>query len=174
MEKTAPESGVTRRQFLGRAWWAAIVILALEAVGGLVASMWPSLKEGSFGTKVKIASVEEALAMPVGTVMSFTEQRFYLSRVEDGFLALYRKCTHVGCVVPWVGDDPSEDGLASTGRFNCPCHGAIFDRYGVVHAGPAPRPLDIFPITIEGDELVVDTGDIIERTDFDKSQVTKV
>ncbi len=174
MEETAPESGVTRRQFLGRAWWAAIVVLALEAVGGLVASMWPSLKEGSFGTKVKIASVEEALAMPVGTVMSFTEQRFYLSRVEDGFLALYRKCTHVGCVVPWVGDDPSEDGLASTGRFNCPCHGAIFDRYGMVHAGPAPRPLDIFPITIEGDELVVDTGDIIERTGFDKSQVTKV
>lgn len=174
MDKTAPESGVTRRQFLGRAWWAAIVILALEAVGGLVASMWPNLKVGAFGTKVKIASVEEALAMPVGTVTSFTEQRLYLSRVEDGFLALYRKCTHVGCVVPWVSDDPSEDGLASKGRFNCPCHGAIFDRYGVVHAGPAPRPLDIFPITIEGDELVVDTGDIIERTGYDVSQVTKV
>ncbi len=174
MEETAPESGVTRRQFLGRAWWAAIIILALEAVGGLVASMWPNLKEGSFGTKVKIASVDEALAMPVGTVTPFTEQRFYLSRVEDGFLALYRKCTHVGCVVPWVSDDPSADGLASEGRFNCPCHGAIFDRYGVVHAGPAPRPLDIFPITIEGDELVIDTGEIIERSGYDVSQVTKV
>ena len=174
MEETAPESGVTRRQFLGRAWWAAIVILALEAVGGLVASMWPNLKEGAFGTKVKIASVDEALAMPVGTVTPFTAQRFYLSRVEDGFLAIYRKCTHVGCVVPWDSEGPSEDGLASEGRFNCPCHGATFDRYGVVHAGPAPRPLDVFPITIEGDELVVDTGEIIERTGYDVSQVTKV
>ncbi len=174
MGKTASQSGMTRRQFLGRAWWAAAIVLALEAAGGLVASMWPTLKVGAFGTKVKIASVDEALAMPIGTVTAFTEQRFYLSRVEDGFLALYRKCTHVGCVVPWVSDDPSEDGLSTTGRFNCPCHGAIFDRYGVVHGGPAPRPLDIFPITIEDGELVVDTGDIIERSDFDKSQVTKV
>lgn len=112
--------------------------------------------------------------MPVGTVIYFLEQRFYLSRVESGFLALYRKCTHVGCVVPWLDEDPSEDDLAAKGRFNCPCHGGIFDRYGVVHAGPPSRPLDIFPITIENGELVVDTGTIIQRSDFDESQVIKV
>ncbi len=173
-DKPAEDRGVTRRQFLSRAWWAAAVILSIEATGGLVASMWPRLKAGSFGTKVSITSVEEARAMPVGTVAYFSEQRFYLSRVESGFLALYRKCTHVGCVVPWVDDDPSEDDLAAKGRFNCPCHGAIFDRYGVVHAGPAPRPLDLFPITIEKGELVVDTGTIIQRSSFDESQVTEI
>lgn len=165
---------VTRRQFLSRAWWAVAGLVAVESTGGLLVSMWPRLKAGSFGTKISIASVEEARAMPVGTVIYFLEQRFYLSRVESGFLALYRKCTHVGCVVPWQDEDPSEDDLAAKGRFNCPCHGGIFDRYGVVHAGPPPRPLDILPITIENGELVVDTGTIIQRSGFDESQVIKV
>ncbi len=173
-DSPAEDRGITRRQFLSRAWWVATGILVVEVTGGLVASMWPKLKAGSFGTKISIASVEEARAMPVGTVTYFSEQRFYLSRVESGFLALYRKCTHVGCVVPWVADDPSEDDLVAKGRFNCPCHGGIFDRYCVVHAGPPPRPLDLFPIAIEGGELVVDTGTIIQRSRFDESQVTEV
>ena len=112
--------------------------------------------------------------MPVGTIAYFREGRCYLSRVESGFLALYRKCTHVGCVVPWLPDDPSEDNLAEKGRFNCPCHATLFDRYGLVHAGPASRPLDLFPINIEGGELIVDTGTIIQRSGFDESQVTEV
>lgn len=170
----AEDRGITRRQFLGRAWWAVAGLLVIETVGGFVASLSPKVKAGSFGSKVSVASVEEVKAMPVGTVLSFNEQRFYLSRVESGFLALYRKCTHVGCVVPWVADDPSEDDLAARGRFNCPCHGGIFDRYGVVRAGPPPRPLDLFLITIEGGEVIVDTGTTIERAGFDESQVTKV
>ncbi len=173
-DNQAGDRGVTRRQFLSRAWWAAAGLLTIEATGGFVASLWPRLKAGSFGTKASVASVAEAQAMPVGTVTYFLEQRFYLSHVESGFLALYRKCPHVGCVVPWLADDPSEDNLAPKGRFNCPCHGGIYDRYGVVHAGPPPRPLDLFPISIEEGELVVDTGTIIQRSGFDESQVTRV
>ncbi len=170
----AEDRGVSRRQFLSRTWWAVAALVGVEAAGGLAAFMWPRLKTGGFGSKISVVSVEEARAMPVGTVAYFRTERFYLSRVESGILALYRKCTHVGCVVPWEADDPSEDDLAAKGRFNCPCHGAIFDRYGVVHAGPPPRPLDIFPITIEGGEVIVDTGTIIQRSDFEESQVTEV
>lgn len=168
------DKGITRRQLLGRIWWLAAGVLAFETTAGLVVSLWPRLKAGAFGTMITVATVEEARAMPVGTVAYFIEQRFYLSRVEDGFLALYRKCTHVGCVVPWLPDDPSEDSLAGKGRFNCPCHGGIFDRYGLVHAGPPLRPLDLFPITVEDGNLVVDTGTIITRSGFDQSQVVKV
>lgn len=173
-DKAEERGGITRRQFLSRAWWVGGAVLGLEMVGGLVVSMWPKLKAGNFGSKVSVVSVAEAEAMPVGTITYFLEQRFYLSRVESGFLAMYRKCTHVGCVVPWLPDDPSEDGLGEKGRFNCPCHGGIYDRYGLVHAGPPLRPLDLFPITIEGGELIVDTGTIIQRSDFDESQVVKL
>lgn len=101
---TPEDKGVTRRQFLSRAWWVAGAVLGLEMVGGLAASMLPKLKAGSFGTKVSVVTLDEARAMPVGTVTYFLDQRFYLSRVETGFLAMYRKCTHVGCVVPWLAD----------------------------------------------------------------------
>ena len=170
----AENKAITRRQFLSRAWWAAAGLLVVETTGGSIASLWPRLKAGSFGSKVKVASVEEARAMPVGTVAYFPEQRFYLSRVESGFLAMYRKCPHLGCVVPWLPDEPSEDDLAANGRFNCPCHGGIFDRYGVVHAGPPPRPLDLFPFSIDGGEVIVDTGTVVSRSSFDESQVTKI
>lgn len=170
----AEDEGVTRRQFLSRAWWLAAGLLTIEVTGGLIASLWPKLKAASFGSKVTIMSVAEAKAMPVGTVTYFPEQRLYLSRVESGWLALYRRCTHLGCVVPWQADDPGEDDLGAKGRFNCPCHGGIFDRYGIVHGGPPPRPLDIFPMTVEKRELVVNTGTIIQRKGFDESQVMKV
>lgn len=173
-DNSVENKAITRRQFLSRAWWAAAGLLVVETTAGSVASLWPRLKAGSFGSKVKVASVEEVRAMPVGTVAYFPEQRFYLSHVESGFLALYRRCTHLGCVLPWRADDPSEDALAQNGRFNCPCHGGIFDRYGVVHSGPPPRPLDIFPIAIEKGEVIVDTGTVIVRSVFDKSQVTKI
>ena len=172
--RPAEDRGITRRQFLSRAWWALAGVLVVETVGGLVVSLWPKSKAGSFGTKISVASVEEARAMPVGTVTYFSEQRFYLSRVESGFLALYRKCPHLGCVVPWLADESSEDGLAIKGRFTCPCHGGVYDRYGVVRAGPPPRPLDLFPISVKGEELIVDTGTIIQRSSFDESQVTEV
>ena len=110
----------------------------------------------------------------VGSVTYFLDGRFYVSRLPGGLLALYRKCTHLGCVVPWRPDEQSEDSLAATGRFNCPCHGSRFDRYGVVKGGPAPRPLDIFPISIEGGKVIVDTGTITSRSSYHESQLTKV
>ncbi|MBI2853421.1 MAG: Rieske 2Fe-2S domain-containing protein [Chloroflexi bacterium] len=166
--------GVNRREFLVRAGWIVAGVLAAESGVAMVASMSPKIQPGSFGARLNIGSVDEIRAIPVGAVVPFAEQRFFLSHVESGYLALYRRCTHLGCVVPWLPDEASEDGLAQRGRFNCPCHGSVFDRYGVVHAGPAPRPLDIFPILVEGKDVIVDTGAIVQRSSFSDSQAKKV
>ena len=58
-----------------------------------------------------------------GTVNAFVRGKFYLARLEDGgFLALHRKCTHLGCTVPWSKDQR---------KFVCPCHASSYDmRYG--------------------------------------------
>jgi len=47
--------------------------------------------------------------------------------------AMSATCTHLGCQVNW-------DGKAE--RFNCPCHGGVYDATGKVLEGPPPRPLD--------------------------------
>jgi cytochrome b6-f complex iron-sulfur subunit len=98
------------------------------------------------------------------SVTAFVRGRFYLARLEDGgFLALSRKCTHLGCTVPWVGKEM---------RFACPCHGSAFDITGEVINPPAPRPLDIYPIVIENDVVKVDTSKPIKRNEFRAEHVS--
>jgi cytochrome b6-f complex iron-sulfur subunit len=100
-----------------------------------------------------------------GSVTAFRDGRFYLARLEDGgFLALHRKCTHLGCTVPWVADE---------GRFICPCHASAFDMKGVVENPPAPRPLDLFAVRIENGIVKVDTSRPIQRDSFSTNQVTR-
>ena len=97
------------------------------------------------------------------SVTAFVRGKFYLARLEDGgFLALSRKCTHLGCSVPWVEKEM---------KFACPCHGSAFDITGNVIEAPAPRPLDIYPITIENKMIKVDTSKPIKRSLFRVKQV---
>jgi cytochrome b6-f complex iron-sulfur subunit len=91
--------------------------------------------------------------------------------VPEGLLALYWKCKHLGCTVPWK---PDEDYQGNQGIFHCPCHGSIYLRNGQNVAGPAPQPLDYFPIEIAGGKISVDTGKPQTRVQFEPSQATKV
>jgi cytochrome b6-f complex iron-sulfur subunit len=99
------------------------------------------------------------------SVTAFREGKFYLVRLEDGgFLALHRKCTHLGCTVPWV---------AGARRFACPCHASAFDIRGDVVGPPAPRALDMFAVRIENGIVKVDTSRPIRRASFGPDQVTR-
>jgi Rieske Fe-S protein len=58
-------------------------------------------------------------------------------------------------------------------EFECPCHGAKFNQFGEVLAGPPPRPLDFYKLQIVAGNLVVDTAVPFERSKFDSSQLVK-
>lgn len=119
----------------------------------------------------RAAGADDIVAGPVGrfapgSVTAFADRGFYLVRLEDGgFLAVNRKCTHLGCSVPWD---------AGQLRFSCPCHGSAFDVRGDVVNAPAPRPLDLFRVAIEGDIVKVDTSRSIRRHAFEDDQVVRV
>ena len=164
------ERGLTRRNFLRMGFWAALALLGIEVSGATLASLWPNAKSASGSTKITAGKPSD---YPIGSVTHFPDGRFFLARVDAGFLAMSAICTHLGCVVPWKPDEKSEDNLASTGRFNCPCHGSVYDRHGQVIIAPAPRPLDLYPITLEEGKLVVDTGTVIKRDKFEPSQALK-
>ena len=149
----------TRRDFLKLAW-AGLGVAALAEAGAMaVAFSLPRIAAGEFGSIVTAGPVAD---FPPNSVTPFNQARFYLSRLEDGgFLALYRKCTHLGCSVPWEQPD---------NQFMCPCHASAFDAKGDVLNPPAPRALDLFPVIIEDGLVKVNTGTVIQRDRFDLSQ----
>jgi cytochrome b6-f complex iron-sulfur subunit len=168
---------ITRREFLSWTWWGIAGLIMLESTLGLVWSLWPKkrkAKPGEFGSFVVVD--RNAADFEVGgTPYLVAKGRFFVNRVPDGYLALYRRCTHLGCPVPWSPDEPSLDELAEKGQFHCRCHGSLYDRYGVNKGGPTPRPLDLMDFTIEPDgTIIVDTTKIRQRSSYSPSQVVKV
>ncbi|MHB8575061.1 MAG: QcrA and Rieske domain-containing protein [Dehalococcoidia bacterium] len=77
---------------------------------------------------------------------------------KGGLIALYQKCPHLGCTVPWR---PEFDFEGVKSWFRCPCHGSTYTRGGVRVFGPAPRSMDTFDLTINADgSLTLNTGKI--------------
>jgi cytochrome b6-f complex iron-sulfur subunit len=76
-----------------------------------------------------------------------------LAGMEEGVVALYQKCVHLGCRVPWC---------SASQWFECPCHGSKYNRVGEKTGGPAPRGLDRFGVSVDGGVVVVDTKQVIQ------------
>ncbi len=70
---------------------------------------------------------------------------------NDGsyWIALYQRCVHLGCTVPFRDDCDS---------FRCPCHGSHYNVDGEYIDGPAPRSLDRFDLSFSGDSVIVNTA----------------
>lgn len=150
-----------RRRLLRRLW--ALLGLAAVAEAAWVVVSFVRPRRGAAERDAGLVIAGPVDRFEPGSVSAFPAGQFYLVRLKDGgFLALHRECTHLGCTVPWV---------ASEDRFHCPCHGSIFFENGVKESGPAPRPLDYFPITVTptGD-VQVNTGKPTSRSDFNPSQ----
>lgn len=157
--------GTSRRSFLSRAMRVLGAVAILEAGWIAVTALVPGRRKtpAMDGPGVVVAGPVDRFEP--GSVTPFADGRFYLVRLEDGgFLAVNRKCTHLGCSVPWIADEQ---------RFACPCHASAFDIRGAVVNAPAPRPLDLFPVAIDGGIVSVDTLRPIRRTSFDAAQVVR-
>lgn len=154
-----------RRSFLKKLWIGLGILALAEFVGIFFAFLKPRkppVKEGDFGGFIEAGPVE---SFEPGSVTAFIRGQFYLSRLKDGgFLAISRKCTHLGCTLPWNSEKK---------QFICPCHASTFDITGDVISAPAPRALDLYEAYIENGIVKVNTGKRIKRSGFDVSQVVK-
>ena len=159
--ETTNKKTISRRRLIGYAWIGAAVIVVGELIGGTFAFLWPRKKQEK-GEKIFIAG--KVNDFKVGEVIYFRKEKAFVQRLEGGFLALSTVCPHLRCVVNWNEMQK---------RFECPCHGAKFNRNGEVLEGPPPRPLDLYKLQIVEEKLVIDTASIIERKQFDPSQVVK-
>ena len=70
----------------------------------------------------------------------------WVVKLPNDIVAYVPQCTHLGCAYHW---DRRKT------HFICPCHNSVFSVDGKVQEGPATRPLDRYPIKIEGDKLLI-------------------
>jgi cytochrome b6-f complex iron-sulfur subunit len=181
-EISATEYGVTRRKFFNRAIGAVFGLFMLQFTLASLAMFWPKLK-GGFGTPINagnVASLKNEVTDGASVVpkfvpaaqtwivpfemselpgSSFAETPFVVAGGEGdgiGLMALWQRCVHLGCRVP---------SCESSQGFECPCHGSKYNRHGEYEAGPAPRNLDRFGVSVDAaGSLIIDTGTIVQTS----------
>ncbi len=170
-----PVSDVTdvgRRKFLLRGVGFASLAFLGQFTLASIDFLYPRLR-GGFGSKITVGTEDEIRGEIEGTrePKFIPDGRFYITIYEgdpadaadipayksanvdvSGFMALYRKCVHLGCSVPWC---------APAKWFECPCHGSKYSVNGEYRDGPAPRSLDQFRVEVVDGEIIVDTATII-------------
>lgn len=151
-----------RRDLLRIGFFSATALAATE----LVATFAPFMRVNrivGLGASIPLtqtkAQILSKFAETNDEPILFSKERFFLVHAPGGVVAAFRRCTHLGCAVPFA---KSED------RFHCPCHQSIYDkRTALVLGGPAPRGLDLFHIREDAGTLTVDTNplNLLVRTD---------
>ena len=166
---------VSRRSFMRRVLGAGVGLLSLEFLGGTIAFLWPRPAEGmgvlhrlgtldeinaaypdwAHGTPIEFRAARAFVVnVPAATSMAMGEPAVVTAPTADQILALWRKCPHLGCMIP--------PACESRSRFQCYCHQSTYNIIGEkLELGPAPRGMDRFPVRINGGVVVVDTSELI-------------
>jgi len=134
---------IDRREVLRNGWRVGGGLLVVAAGWTAWESLRPLAKTGA-KTSLKLGNIGRFAA---GTATYVPEGRLWVANTGTKIFALSQKCPHLGCRVPFC---------ESSGRFECPCHGSVFDLGGEWITGPSPRGMDQFPLSVEGSDLVAD------------------
>ena len=140
----------TRRQLLRDGWKLGGTLLAAAAGWTVFESLRPLASASAGGTH----DLGQPSNYPAGTATYVSDGRLFVANTGTRVFALSQRCPHLGCRVPYC---------ESSGRFECPCHGSVYDLGGEWIAGPAPRGLDRFALAIDGTSgnLVADTSKLL-------------
>lgn len=162
---------INRREFLNFAWLASLGFFTVNVAGMTYLFAMPRFKEGEFGG---IFTVGPASNLPSAgsEPMNYPKVKLWLSNTDQGVMALYKVCTHLGCLYNWREQE---------GKFVCPCHGSQFQADGSYIQGPAPRSLDRFVVqaidpntdqvvaeSTDGEPLSLPSPDVIIKVDTGK------
>jgi len=161
--KTAEKKGekrLTRRSFIKLGMGALSALAVLEIGGISLFYLRPRKQREEYGGVIEAGPVED---FPPGSVTEVQRGSFYLIRSQDGgFLAVCRRCPHLGCSVNWSADEE---------EFHCPCHASSFDFHGDYTNPPVPRALDTFEVNMEDGQVMVNTPRIQHREHFAPEQL---
>ena len=165
-----PVKSMSRRDFFRKSLLTSLLVFGAQFGGATLAFLWPNLR-GGFGSQIVAGNVDDikAAIQETGAPVYVGTGRFYvvpydgtptrdadyyaIGAVAEGLMALYQRCVHLGCRVPFC---------LTSKWFECPCHGSKYNEAGEYQLGPAPTGMERFPISVDGSGLVVvDTSERI-------------
>lgn len=158
------ETGAKAEEGLGRR-----EVISKVGIGIVTASLAAPLVM-SVRSLVPNALYELPRRFKAGAPQSFGEgatflpaHRVFLIREKNTFCCISATCTHLGCTVQLARVGPGT--TQSDIEFHCPCHGSKFRGDGTNYAGPAPRPLDYYELSLAPDDgqLVVDASTVADK-----------
>ncbi len=125
--------------------------------GGLIASaasfIYPVLRylvppaATDLGGDTVVAGRVGELKANTAKIFKFGSRPGLLILGADGeYRAMTATCTHLSCTVQYRGD---------TRQVWCACHNGIYDLAGRNVSGPPPRPLEMFDVHVQGEDIVV-------------------
>jgi len=136
-----------------RAYGAALSLMLVEGAGATLWFAYPRFKEGEFGGVFTMTSISERGVKPDENLAG----KSWWLHTDDGMKALYKVCTHLGCLYEWK---------EQIQRFECHCHGSKLRQDGRNIHGPATRDLDEFVVLAEDS-----SGKIVDETTEEKRYV---
>jgi cytochrome b6-f complex iron-sulfur subunit len=128
-------------------------ILGGSLLGWLASLLYPLfayLKPPKTGevevSSVKVGKIED-IPKDSGFIFRFGDQPGLLVRTPSGDLRAFSAvCTHLQCTVQYRKD---------MGIIWCACHNGKYDLNGRNISGPPPRPLEVYKVILQGDEVIV-------------------
>jgi cytochrome b6-f complex iron-sulfur subunit len=158
---------MSRRRFIRASFWSGLGLTLLGSVGLFLDFFYPRDVKG-FGGPVPAGRVSDY--PQGGEPRHVLDGQFWLANLDpsedrpggsggaNGFLALWHKCPHLGCTVPWRAEFDYE---GDSGWYRCPCHGSTYTKSGIRVFGPAARSMDTMLVEIDAaGNITVQTGSI--------------
>lgn len=140
------DSNQNRRSFLK-------YLLSTSVVGFLASVLYPIVsylnppKQNEVEVSSVLAGKISDFEKDSGKIIRFGNKPVLVIRTEkDEFKAMSAVCTHLDCTVQYKKE---------MGLIWCACHNGKYDINGNNVSGPPPRPLDMYQVNKQGDNIFV-------------------
>lgn len=137
-------SNNSRRNFLKYFLGGGFTAFAFSVIYPIIKYLIPPKSSEPVPTSVIAGEVGE-LKPNSGKIFRFGEKPGILVNTPDGELSAFTAvCTHLDCTIQYRED---------LQHIWCACHNGHYNLRGINIAGPPPRPLTRFKVTIKGDQI---------------------
>lgn len=140
------DSNQNRRSFLK-------YLLSTSVIGFLASVLYPIVsylnppKQNEVEVSSVLAGKISDFEKDSGKIIRFGNKPVLVIRTEkDEFKAMSAVCTHLDCTVQYKKE---------MGMIWCACHNGKYDINGNNVSGPPPRPLDMYQVNKQGDNIFV-------------------